>query len=151
MKGKKIPYLSILLTVCPTCFKHCDKSYSGNLHTCAKIVTVYIHFMMLADGLWWNEQQYSYIGWTIVSDMALLQLTHSNNTWLIVLLWLVTSSCFTAAICLCFSYAQLEAGTMFPNPNLMNTKVQNCHIKVSYKIRPFFSLTFITANFTIIH
>lgn len=35
--------------------------------------------MMLADGLQWNEQQYNYTGQTIVSNTALLQLTHAHS------------------------------------------------------------------------
>ena len=42
-------------------------------------VTVYIHFMMLADGSQWNEQQYNYTAQIIVSDMALWQLIYSNK------------------------------------------------------------------------
>jgi hypothetical protein len=56
MKGKKIPYVSILLTVYPTCSKHSVtnhkvKTYRQYYNKCAKTVTVYIHFIKLADGL----------------------------------------------------------------------------------------------------
>jgi hypothetical protein len=43
---------------------------------CVKTVTVYIHFVMLADGSQWNEQQYNYTGQNI---MALQQLIQRNK------------------------------------------------------------------------